>query len=136
MDLKNKTAVVTGGNSGIGQAISIALASEGCKVIFTYNSNEKGADDTLEKLGDNGEKFKVDFHNEEGINKLFDFVNKKFGKLDILVNNAGINRPRGLFNAEDWKKIFEIDLFSVVSVTGKAVELMKNGGKVLNVTSI
>lgn len=42
MDLKDKVAIVTGGSSGIGKAISIALADENCKVVFTYNSNEKG----------------------------------------------------------------------------------------------
>lgn len=136
MNLKGKIAIVTGGSSGIGKAICIALSKEGSKVVFTYNTNEKGADETLEKLGDNGEKFKVDFHSEEDISKLFEFVNKKFGKLDILVNNAGINRPRGLFDANDWKEIFQVDLFSAVLCTGTAVELMKGKGKILNITSI
>ncbi len=136
MDLKNKITVVTGGSSGMGQAISVALAKEGSKVIFTYNSNEKGADETLKMTGKNGEKFKVDFHNEDDMQKLFDFVGQKFGKIDILVNNAGINRPRGLFKTEDWREIFQVDLFSIVFCTGKAVDLMKDGGKILNITSI
>ena len=61
---------------------------------------------------------------------------EKFGRLDILVNNAGINRPRGLFDSKDWKEIFQVDLFSIVFCTGKAVELMKGKGKILNITSI
>lgn len=136
MNLKDKIAIVTGGSSGMGQAISIALANEGCKVIFTYNTNEKGADKTLRAIGKTGTKFKIDFHNEKDMQRLFDFVSEKFGKLDILVNNAGINRPRGLFNPEDWKEIFQVDLFSIVFCTGKAVELMKGNGKILNITSI
>src|SRR3989344_2595536 len=130
MDLKNKIAVVTGGSSGIGQSISIALAKEGCKVIFTYNSNEKGADETLKMMRENGEKFKVDFHNEKDMQELFEFAKEKFGRLDILVNNAGINRPRGLFDSKDWKEIFQVDLFSIVFCTGKAVDLMKAKGKI------
>ena len=55
MNLKDKVAVVTGGSSGIGRAIAVALAKDGCKVVFTYNSNEKGADETLNALG-GGEK--------------------------------------------------------------------------------
>ncbi len=120
----------------MGQAISIALAKEGCKVLFTYNSNEKGAKETLRKIGKNGEKFKVDLHSEEDMRALFDFVAKKYRQLDVLVNDAGINRPRGLFKTEDWKEIFQIDLFSIVFCSGKAVELMKGKGKILNITSI
>jgi len=87
-------------------------------------------------LGNSSAKFKVDMHKEEDIKELFSFIKKEFGRLDILVNNAGINRPRGLFEVSDWKEIFQVDLFSTVSVTGKAVDLMKDGGRILNITSI
>ena len=136
MDLKNKIVLVTGGSSGIGQAIAVALAKEGCKVIFTYNESVKGAEETLKKIGKNGAKFKVDMHSEEEIRKLFSFIKDKFGKLDILVNNAGINKPRGLFEADDWREIFQVDLFAVVTTTGLAVELMGSSGKILNITSV
>lgn len=129
MYLKNKIALVTGGSSGIGKAIVENLVKEGCKVIYTYNSHELGGVETAFK-------FKVDLHDEDSMQKLFDFVDKKFGKLDILVNNAGVNRPRGLFNPEDWREIFQVDLFSIVYVIGKAVELMKGKGKILNITSV
>lgn len=136
MDLKNKIAVVTGGSSGIGKAIAIALSQVGCHVVFTYNSNERGAEDTLKKLGSNGTKFKVEMHNEQEIKGLFLNIKEKHGKIDILVNNAGINRPRGLFDPEDWREIFQVDLFSLVLCTGLAVELMKEGGRILNISSI
>lgn len=136
MNLKDKIALVTGASSGMGQAISIALAKEGCNVVFTYNSNEKGADETLRQIGKDSAKFKVDMHSEEEINKLFSFIKSEFGRLDILVNNAGINRPRGLFDPNDWREIFQVDLFSVVLTTGLAVDMMKERGKILNITSI
>jgi len=135
MNLKNKIALVTGGSSGIGRAIAPALAAEGCEVVFTYNSNKKGAKETLKMLG-SGDMFKVDMHSEDEIGKLFELIRKKNKKLDILVNNAGINSPRGLFKVDDWKEIFQVDLFSVVSFTGNAVDLMHAGGKILNITSI
>ncbi len=134
MKLKDKIALVTGGSSGIGQAIVVALAKEGCKVIFTYNLKEEGAKETL-KLARGSEKFKISFENEDNISKLFSFIKEKYGKLDILVNNAGINRPRGLFDTADWKLIFQVDLFSPVAVTGEAVKLMDEG-KILNISSI
>ncbi len=137
MDLKNKVALVTGGSSGIGKAICIALVKEGCKVIFTYNSNEKGANETLNDLDvETALKFKVDMRDEDEIGKLFDFVKEKFGKLDVLVNNAGANRPRDLFDTKVWKEIFQVNLFSLVSCSEKAIELMENGGKILNISSI
>lgn len=136
MVLKRKVALITGASSGIGQAIAVELAKKGCTVIFTYNSNGKGADETLKKLGNKGSKFKVDMYDESRVEDLFSFVKKKAGNLDILVNNAGINRPRGLFKVEDWKEIFQVDLFSVISVTGQAVKLMKGRGRILNITSV
>lgn len=136
MDLKNKVAIVTGGSSGIGQAICMVLAKDGCKVIFTYNSNPKGAGETLKSLGNKGQMFKVDFRREGGSDELFKIVKKKYGRVDILVNNAGVNRPRGLFNVDDWREIFILNLFSVVDFTGKAVELMNGQGRILNISSI
>lgn len=136
MNLNGKVALVTGGSSGIGQAIALALAQEKCTVIFTYNTNEKGADETLKQLGDTAAKFKVDMRDEEEIRSLFSFIQSKFGTLDILVNNAGINRPRGLFDPNDWREVFEVDLFSVVLSTGLAIDMMRNGGKIVNITSI
>lgn len=136
MNLKNKIAVVTGGSSGIGKAISIALAKEGCKVVFTYNSNEKGADETLKIIGKDGHKIKVDMHSVEDIKALFSFIKKEFGKMDILVNNAGQNRPRELFDLNVWNEIFQVNLFSVALAIGEAIKLMRDGGKILNNTSI
>lgn len=139
MNIKNKVALVTGGSSGIGNAIVLALAQEGCHVVFTYNSKEKEAEETLAKIRRNGVKglaVKVDMHSEDEVQKLFGNFMSEFDQLDILVNNAGINRPRGLYNTGDWKEVFQVDLFSAVACTGKAVELMKDGGKILNITSI
>lgn len=136
MDLKNKIAIVTGGSSGMGQAISIALAKEGCKVIFTYNSGEKRADKTIKMAGANCQKFQVDLNNIQQVNDLFDFVRSEFGKMDILVNNAGIE----VFSDDQlelnaWQKTFETDLFWAVRCSALARDLMTTGGKILNISS-
>lgn len=136
MAFTDKFALVTGASSGIGQAIAVGLAQEGCQVIGTYNSNEQGMEETIQRGKEKITKFKVDFHHEAEIQSLFTFIKKEYGRLDILVNNAGINRPRGLFDPQDWREIFEVDLFSIVLTTGLAVEMMRNGGKIVNITSI
>lgn len=135
MKLTNKIAVVTGGSSGIGQSIALALAKEGCTVIFTYNTNEKGADETLKHIGKNGIKFKVDMRDESDIALFFDFVKEKFKVLNILVNNAGINNGGDFFDINYWKDMFQVNVFSLVMCTGKAVALMKSGGSILNISS-
>lgn len=139
MKLKDKVILITGGSSGIGKAMVMAFATECCHVVFTYHSKKKESEEIvreLKRLGVEVLSVRVDMHAEDDMQHLFDLVKEKFGKLDILVNNAGINRPRGLFDPNDWKEIFQVDLFSVVFCTGKAVELMKNGGKILNVSSV
>lgn len=139
MDLKDKVAVVTGGSSGIGQAICFALAKEGCKVIFTYNSNENGANETLNHIGDRNFKFKVDLQIEEDIKSLFDFVKEKFGELDILINNAA--NPVEFVPFEDATsqeilKLLHINTVSTMVCSKIASKLMINGGKIINTSSI
>lgn len=135
MNLKDKVALVTGGSSGIGQAICISLSNEGCSVIFTYNSNEKGAGETLSKLGNNSFKYKVDLQNENEIKGLFDFAKEKFGKLDILVNNAGKTLIGDNLDIKLWRQVFDITLFPTISCTAEALKLMEKG-KIINISSI
>ncbi len=136
MNLKNKIAIVTGGSSGIGQAICIALAKEGCKVVFTYNSNEKGANETLKELGEKGIKFNVDSRKEEDIKKLFEFVAKELKHLDILVNNAGKTLMGDNLDIKLWREVFDITLFPIIITTSEAIKLMNGMGKILNISSI
>ncbi len=139
MKLKDKIALVTGGSSGIGKSIVLALAQEGCNVIFTYNSKQKEAENIVKEIVKSevkGLAVKVDMHSEDDIRNLFSHVKENFKTLDILVNSAGINRPRDLFDTKVWKEVFQVNLFSIVLCTEQAVELMDKGGKILNVSSI
>lgn len=138
MQLKNKTALITGASSGMGQAIAIALAKEGCNIFFTYNSNKKGADKTaneIQKYSVNVTSVHVDLSLESDIVALFSILKKNAGSFDILVNNAGINKGGHLLDPVFWRKLFEIDLFSIVSCVQKSLDMMNTKSKILNITS-
>jgi len=135
MNLRGRAAIVTGGSSGIGQAICGQLAGEGTKIIFTYNSNEAGADETLKILGKGNFKYKVDIRNETEIEKFFAFVKQKFGKIDILVNNAGKTLRGDNLDIGLWREVFDITLFPAVKFTQEALKIMSKG-KILNISSV
>ena len=139
MKLTKKVVLITGGSSGIGKAMAIAFAREGCNIIFTYHAKQKESQALvveIEKLGVTALAAKVDLHSEDDMAALFKRVREEFQTLDILINNAGINRPRDLFATADWKEIFQVNLFAAVFCTGKAIELMEHGGKIINISSI
>ena len=94
--LKDKVAIVTGGNGGIGLGISEGFAEEGAKVIVAARNEEKNkaAIEKIKKISPNSETFNLDVNDQDSINKLMEFTLEKFGKIDILVNNAGISRRR------------------------------------------
>jgi glucose 1-dehydrogenase len=90
--LKDRVAIVTGADSGIGQGIAIAFAKAGADVVITYRSDENGAKETAKHVNETGRKALVvqtDVADETQIKKLFDKTLSEFKRLDILVNNAG-----------------------------------------------
>ncbi|MFN3698956.1 MAG: SDR family NAD(P)-dependent oxidoreductase, partial [Dictyoglomus sp.] len=127
--LKDKVAVVTGGSRGIGRAIALTLGREGAKVLINYRGNESAALETLEELkkgGGEGEIFKADVSVEEEVEKMFNFVLEKWGRLDILVNNAGVTRDNLLIRMkpEEWDQVLDINLKGVFLCTKAAVRIM------------
>src|SRR6185312_6214163 len=115
MRLKDRVAIVTGAATGIGQAIAVALASEGAAVVVDYVGNGKLADETLQKIvaaGGRGTNVEADVSDVVQVQHLVEQAVGKFGKLDILVNNAGIEfkRPFVEFPFDLWQKIIAVDL--------------------------
>ena len=140
MLLKNKIAIVTGSGRGIGQGIAIALAKEGCNVVVS-DLNEKDCANTskeVEKLGAKSLIVKCDVSSKSDVENLVKSAVKKFGKLDILVNNAGIFPfvPFIQMSEGDWDKVLNVNLKSVFICSQSAAKEMKNGGKIISISSI
>src|SRR3990172_13243791 len=142
LDLKNKTAIVTGGAKGIGYGISYRLAEAGAKVLVA-DVDEETAQKTAQELVAKGwvaEAIKIDVSSEEDVKRMVAACQEKFGSVDILVNNAGIYPPAPVaqMTAADFERVMHVNLRSVFLTTKYAAEIMKRGqgGKIINITSI
>ncbi len=143
--LEGKTAIVTGGASGIGEATSRLFIQEGARVVIADIDDNKG--NTLEaELNQNGEVAR--FHNfdvtqESRWIEVVDEMMTKWGRLDIVVNNAGMSGAMGRAMVEDtivenWNTVFAVNSTAVMLGTKTAIPAMRKngGGSVVNVSSI
>lgn len=143
MELENRVAIVTGGSRGIGRAISISLAREGCKVAVNYLSNREAAEETLSTIeADGGEAIAVqgDVSIFTDSKRVVEKTLEAFGDIDILVNNAGIFFAKRFIDLapEDWDKIFKVNVYGVFNMTNCVLPYMvrKREGVIINISSI
>ena len=140
--LKDKVALITGGDSGIGRAVAIAFAKEGAKVIISYLNEQQDAEQTktyVESYGGCCDLVMGDLHSEAFCKQLVEHVIKEFGTLDILVNNAAVQYPQNSFKditKEQLKTTFDVNLFSMFHITQAALKHMKQDSCIINTTSI
>ena len=95
MQLKGKTAIVTGGSRGIGRSIALELASKGANVVINCTKSIESAETVIKEIkemGVSGMAVKADVSNREEVENLVNDVLKTFGSIDILINNAGITK--------------------------------------------
>jgi len=139
-ELKNKTAIITGGGSGIGKAISQLFARQGAR-IYQLDMDEKGAAavaDSIRKEGGTAEFVACSVDREDEVQRALDPILKKQA-LDILVNNAGIAH---IGNAEntggpDFERLFSVNVKGVFNMVKNCIPAMKaNGGVILNMSSV
>ncbi len=143
INLKNKTAIVTGGAMGIGYGIAYRLAEAGANVVIA-DINEEIGNKAVQELSDKGWKAvfaKTDVSLDADVQATADFVVKTFGGIDILVNNAGIYPiiPVMQMTSADFEKILAVNLKSVFLFTKAMAEVLieqGRGGKIINITSI
>ncbi|TMK00722.1 MAG: glucose 1-dehydrogenase [Alphaproteobacteria bacterium] len=144
MSLKNKVAIVTGGNSGIGQAIVLELARQGASVVIDYVAHPE-ATEALEReicnLGNQSLGVEADVSKLADLQKLIDAAVGKFGRLDIMVNNAGIETRTSVLDTTEaqYERVMAINLKSAFFGTQIAARQMikqGGGGRVINITSV
>jgi NAD(P)-dependent dehydrogenase (short-subunit alcohol dehydrogenase family) len=140
--LKDKVALITGGDSGIGRAVAVAMAREGAKIAIVYLEEHKDADETLaavEREGGRAIKIAGDVADENICREAVDQTVKELGRLDILVNNAGeqheTSDPREI-DAGQIERTFRTNVFSFFFMAKHALRHMKSGASIINTTSI
>ena len=137
-DLKGKTALVTGGNGGIGLGMATALAEAGAKVAIAGRDEKKNAE-ALRTL-DGAIAIKADLKDEKACRAAVDEAARKLGRLDILVNNAGINvrKTPQEYTIEEWKLVLDTNLTSPFVASQAAYPHLQKagGGKIVNIGSM
>jgi glucose 1-dehydrogenase len=144
MELDGKVAIVTGGNSGIGMAIVLALAEQGANIVIDYVANPdatEALEQRLHAMGDKSIGVEADVSKVDELQKLVDAAVKAFGRLDIMVNNAGIETRTGVLDTteQQYDRVMDINLKSAFFGTQIAARQMLQqgeGGRIINVTSV
>jgi len=142
--LKGRVAVVTGSSTGNGASIARAFAKEGADVVVHYRSSEAEAKRvvaSIKKLGRESIAVKADVSIPEENRAMFKQIERRFGRVDVLVNNAGLADGK-IWNAkveeitrEMWLRVFSVDVFGAFDCAQNAIQLMPNGGAIVNVSS-
>ena len=140
--LKDRVALITGGDSGIGRATAIAMAREGAKIAVVYLEEDRDADETLrlvEREGSRGIKIAGDVGDEDFCIRAVERTVEEFGRLDILVNNAAeqheIKDPLKI-DAEELERTFRTNLFGYFFMVKAALPHLERGATILNTTSV
>jgi glucose 1-dehydrogenase len=144
MTLNGKVAIVTGGNTGIGKAVVLALAGAGADIVVDYISNEAAEQEVEEQvraLGDKVVGVKADVSKVDELKTLIDAAVSNFGRLDVMVNNAGVETRTSVLDTteEEYAKVLDINLKSAFFGTQLAAKQMiaqGEGGRIINMTSV
>jgi glucose 1-dehydrogenase len=144
MSLKNKVAIVTGGNSGIGQTIVLELARQEASIVIDYVVHPE-ATEALERqisnLGDRAIGVEADVSKLADLEKLIGAAVRAFGRLDIMVNNAGIETRTSVLDTTEsqYDRVLAINLKSAffgTQIAAKQMIKQGGGGRIINITSV
>ena len=140
--LKDKVAIITGGDSGLGRACAVAFIKEGAKVVIPYLDEDKDANDTkeyLERLGGQCLILKGDIANHHFCKEIVQKTIERFGKIDILVNNAGVQYQQdSLENISDdqFDYTMKVNIYGMFYLTKEVLPYLKSGSSIINLSSV
>ncbi|MEV4654767.1 glucose 1-dehydrogenase [Micromonospora sp. NPDC049301] len=143
--LDGKTALITGSDSGIGQATAIEFGKEGANVVVHYLHDHAGANDTQRQVEQAGQRAMVvqgDIRSEDQVEAMFDEALAEFGALDILMNNAGVDAsgtPVVDLDTETWDRAIRTNVYGAFFCSRRFVRHRRDQGgrgKIINITSI
>jgi glucose 1-dehydrogenase len=150
--LKAKNALITGASSGIGQAIAVRLAEEGCNIAINYRKSAEGAEETeemamqkacgqVENCGVQSLLVQGDVSKEDDIIQMVNQTVEKFGSLDILINNAGIQFEKASHEvtAAEFDQVIEVNLRGAFLCARQAIQHFlerDQGGVIINISSV
>lgn len=139
--LAGKVAIVTGGNTGLGQGYAVALAKAGADLfVVTHGTNWEETKELIEKEGRKVAFYQADLSNRDAIKDLVESCLTTYGKIDILVNNAGTIRRAPLleYKEEDWDAVMDLNLNSVYYLSQLVAKVMveQKSGKIINIASM
>lgn len=140
--LRGKTALITGGDSGIGRAVALHFAREEANVAIVYLEENKDARDTKQMVEESGQRcmiFQGDITNKEFCKKLIEDFIDSYGQLDILVNNAAVQYERSRLEDikdDELENTFQTNIIAMIRITREALPFMPEGSRIINTTSI
>ena len=140
--LMGKTAIITGGDSGIGRAIAVAFAKEGCKVVIVYNTADDDANttkQTVESYQGKALLIKGDIGDSNFCNQVVKMTVQEFSSLDILVNNAAEQHPQKRLediSDEQLQRTFQTNIFGMFYLTRAALPHLKENSAIINTSSV
>ena len=137
--LRGQKALVTGGSSGIGKAVALALGEAGADVVVNYRSGEEQANEVAEKIksfGPQAYAHQADVSREDQIMKMLQRMFQDFGTIDILINNAGLQKdaPFDEMSLEQWNQVISVNLTGQFLCAREAVREFKRRGVVKGVS--
>ena len=140
--LRNKVAIITGGDSGIGRAVAVAFAKEGADIAIVYLEEHKDANETKSLVEEKGRRCLLvsgDVGHEDFCRKAVGQIINEFGKIDILVNNAAEQHPQESIEKITEKQLertFRTNIFSFFFMTKAAMKYLSKGSAIINTTSV
>ena len=140
--LKDKVAIITGGDSGLGRAAAVAFAKEGAKLVIPYYNEHQDAMETkryIELLGGECELISGDISEKRFCKGIVDFTLKRFGKIDILVNNAGVQYQQDYLECisdEQFDRTMKVNVYGMFYLTREVLPHLKSGSSIINLSSV